>query len=553
MADSAVAADEHPSTTVAVREFRQVILYPVQLVPVPGHSHTQANWKRLMEVDCAWQDVTDDFANADGPTIERHYTEFAGFMPDVQRFLYGDEGSAADASGHGLSPVHVFRRGDIAQAAVTLLAGEAPILFDVTRIELYFFYDIDLAILVVEIAGRDLTLAQAQETLFRFGRAYPGAWQADGRPVHCAEVRLLDAAGGEVVASDYADKQRYLDSVVAHRAPYVAAHWAHLLNPLTPHHAGAAGKVPYRQVEPEQMAYLAYLAVDEPQRISRADWLRLGLGAPPGQPGHSPFGVGYLDDFEARCCYDRYWAPDRRDTLITSRMICSGSVFVMVGDAARPGFTDAHMGALAKFRHQYLLLALIAHFHRASLLVFRDRLVSAMSLLRDYSTENMKRFRREIRLTHENFLRFTHRYWFHDVSHQGPARDLFARWVAELGTDRLFAEVREEVADMVEYLDSDSLRRQANTIVRLTVVTFFGLIGTVTIGFLGMNLVDLSEGEWHEKLLTMIAVFVPIAALTIYTAAKSQRLSEFLEALSSTRLSFRQKLAALARVWRDGS
>ena len=42
--------------------------------------------------------------------------------------------------------------------------------------------------------------------------------------------------------------------------------------------------------------------------------------------------------------------------------------------------------------------------------------------------------------------------------------------------------------DMNEYLDSDSLRRQANTVLRLTVVTTFGLIGTVATGFLGMNL-----------------------------------------------------------------
>src|SRR4029434_9747808 len=114
----------------------------------------------------------------------------------------------------------------------------------------------------------------------------------------------------------------------------------------------------------------------------------------------------------------------------------------MVGDADNSHFIDCEKGILTKFRHQYFLLGLIAHFHRATLLVFRNRLVSAMSLLSDYSAETVKRFKREIRLTHENFLRFTHRYWFHDVSNQGPASDLFDRWVAQLGTDRLFAEVR---------------------------------------------------------------------------------------------------------------
>jgi hypothetical protein len=45
-------------------------------------------------------------------------------------------------------------------------------------------------------------------------------------------------------------------------------------------------------------------------------------------------------------------------------------------------------------------------------------------------------------------------------------------------------------------------------------------------------------------------VFVPVAALTFYTAAKSQRLTEFLEAVSDRRLPLRRKLAALVRVWR---
>jgi len=54
---------------------------------------------------------------------------------------------------------------------------------------------------------------------------------------------------------------------------------------------------------------------------------------------------------------------------------------------------------------------------------------------------------------------------------------------------------------MSHYLDSDSLRRQANTVIRLTVVTTFGLIGTVTTGFLGMNLIAAADQPPLEKLL----------------------------------------------------
>jgi hypothetical protein len=97
-------------------------------------------------------------------------------------------------------------------------------------------------------------------------------------------------------------------------------------------------------------------------------------------------------------------------------------------------------------------------------------------------------FQRAIRQLLEIFLRFTHRYWFHDISEQAAPKALFNMCAEHLGLDPLYAEVKERIHDMDEYLDSDSLRRQANTVVRLTVVTIFGLIGTITTGFLGMNI-----------------------------------------------------------------
>ncbi len=103
---------------------------------------------------------------------------------------------------------------------------------------------------------------------------------------------------------------------------------------------------------------------------------------------------------------------------------------------------------------------------------------------------------------------------------------------------------------MNSYLEADSLRRQANTVVRLTVVTIFGLIGTVSTGFLGMNLLAEADSPWSRKLLIFGAVFGLVLALTVYTMAKSKRLSDFLDALSDERLTLWQKVKSLALVWR---
>lgn len=61
-------------------------------------------------------------------------------------------------------------------------------------------------------------------------------------------------------------------------------------------------------------------------------------------------------------------------------------------------------------------------------------------------------FRREIRQTQEIFLRFTHRYWFSEVSDQPMARDLFRMWSDHLSLKRLHADLREEIQDMLNYL-----------------------------------------------------------------------------------------------------
>jgi Mg2+ and Co2+ transporter CorA len=182
--------------------------------------------------------------------------------------------------------------------------------------------------------------------------------------------------------------------------------------------------------------------------------------------------------------------------------------------------------------------------------MFSDRLVEALKRLDTADPDSVKRFKRSIRASFEGFLRFTHRYWFHDISEQAQVRALFRLCADHLELDPLYAEVKERIGDMSAYLDADSLRRQANTVVRLTVVTILGLIGTVTTGFLGMNLLAEADAPMPRRVLIFGAVFVLTTLLTVYTMAKSKRLSDFLDALSEERLSVWMKAKAFAAVWR---
>ncbi len=103
---------------------------------------------------------------------------------------------------------------------------------------------------------------------------------------------------------------------------------------------------------------------------------------------------------------------------------------------------------------------------------------------------------------------------------------------------------------MNSYLDTDSLRRQANTVVKLTVVTTFGLIGTVATGFLGMNLLAEADSPIERRVFLFLLVLAAAILMTLYTVSKSKRMSDFLDALSDERLSMRAKFGALVDVWR---
>lgn len=88
--------------------------------------------------------------------------------------------------------------------------------------------------------------------------------------------------------------------------------------------------------------------------------------------------------------------------------------------------------------------------------------------------------------------------------------------------------------------------------VRLTVVTIFGLVGTVTTGFLGTNLIAEADAPLPVKLVFFAATLMAALWLTFYTIAKSTRRSDFLDVMSDERLSTWAKVKMFLGVWRRG-
>jgi Mg2+ and Co2+ transporter CorA len=113
----------------------------------------------------------------------------------------------------------------------------------------------------------------------------------------------------------------------------------------------------------------------------------------------------------------------------------------------------------------------------------------------------------------------------------------------------MYQEVKEELRDMGQYLDSNVQRQQSTTIVRLTVVTTFSMIGTVTTGLLGMNLIAEADAPTSTRLTYFFVTTLVTALLMLLAILKSKQLSNMMDVLADDQKSLRTRLAALGKPW----
>lgn len=531
-----------------VRLFHASLVWPLHLEPIAASGSEGRYWEVFESRTEAshWRRIDDEFMEDAGQFKERHYREFVSFLPYVQRFLYGEGRSrhAPSDDPPGGSPMHVFRRKDIAGLRLILRKGQAPIELEIVHLDLYFFHDLDVIQLNLEVRATDLPLDTVRDILFRFGRAYPSGWEEGGEGLH--NVYLAEWLGhdGQVIArSDAEKREKYLSYVCEHRSPCVSEHWACLLRPMALSHSDEPGDLRYRLIEYQRMPMMAYLAIDEPRKLSREEWVRLGLASMLHPNESLPINEPGVIEFEKRFCHDRFWTDSEAGP--NTRFICTGNTFTVVGDAAFPFFVDGERGVLAQFRHQYFVVFLIAHLHRAALLAFSEVLADAVNDLDIRDDVSVRRFKRRIRANFETFLRFTHRYWFHELSERPHVQAMYRLCSNHLHNDAMYDDVHDEIREMSHYLDSDSQRRQSNTVVRLTVITILGLIATVTTGYFGMNIIAFGEGPVLERALHGLLATSVFIGLVLFAVAKSKRMSDFLEALSDERLTLGGKFRAL--------
>nr|WP_294516624.1 hypothetical protein [uncultured Rhodopila sp.] len=476
-------------TNPELKVFREILMWPLRL---EGGSASRGEITEkaaeLLEASAEWhrhKDLYDRSGAAvskQGKQDERNYAEFVYFHPFVQNFLYPVPGGEPPA-------LRLYYRKDVHVIALTAWNAveqhEFAVELKVERLHLYLF-ELGIVVLVLEVVHDpasgsppveldpspistrhrpSLSLHDAQAVLDKLRHAYPAYWDG-GRPGHCPiSVRLVGARDTVLAEETFHNDpgHAFTNFVSTHHHPPFAGHWRYLLKPLAPRAEAGDRGVGYCHLLDERIPVLAFLAFDNPRALTEHDFARLCFADEPGSSAAPPYSPSILAGFADTYCYDRYWPPTAEPATawMNTRYLCSGYAFVVTGSAAPDSFLLGD--GLVHFRRHYFQLGLIAQFHKAALLAIENELAEAVRHLTSGPGQAAatRTLRNGIEAVHVELMRFTHRYWFLEVSNQVQARELFALWQRHLGTERLYDHVLREVKDIYGYLSAQADTRTA--------------------------------------------------------------------------------------------
>ena len=189
--------------------------------------------------------------------------------------------------------MRVFRRHDIAGRARGR-RGRAMrrSRCDVVHVDLYFFFDVDVVLLNVEVGADDLSLAQAQEHPLPLRPRLPGRLGRAGRGAALHEQRRM---AGAPTAACWRAPMRSSAKPSSRTWPSTARRASRrtgpaLMQPLVSDHSDEAGALRFRQIEYYRMPVMAYLALDDPRapHAQRLHPARRSSPAPPSRASADP-------------------------------------------------------------------------------------------------------------------------------------------------------------------------------------------------------------------------------------------------------------------------
>ncbi len=529
-----------PATTPEVAHYTEVLTLPFRVakkayalesfslneVSALLSKATDAHWKSIVAGDIVPIDLAGKPIAARWHKFQ-HYQALAYFHQTVRSFLFGSTTAASTTNTELTSTndyLQWYRNDKVKSLVVDVEYGDAcyEIIFTIVRCDLVLMQP-DVGMLQLELQAiiddnNPLPLGLLQQTRDMLRRLYAPyfnfytVWKGGHFPTR---VILKDAEGKALFTSCFDENKpdEYVHNTMGgdlvprniEQMP-IAPHWRYLLTPFNVTSCDSITKPEqdsYMIVPPgdDRLPSMAFIAVDDPRKISEGDWVRLGFADAPGTDV-LPYSRASLTGFETRYCYDRFWHSPADSTEAPSRIMNCGYAFTQIGSSKDSYFfMNAENGAFVAFRQLYVRMGLIAHFQKTALLGATARL-SALSE-RITPTDKLKPHLKpyddrytEIKEFYKHFIEFTHVFWFDEVSPQEQGQVLFDMWQRELRTKELYTEVRQELKDLMDYVNAEQAHRQTATTEQFTrTATVLGGVGVVA-GLLGMNFLPFENGAY---------------------------------------------------------
>lgn len=496
--------------------------------PFSTEAHSIAEMEK--KITAPWTLVPDGRIPADEGLLSRetwvamqHWAAMSYFHPTARSFLFGSKTVRGDDACNqtGNDYLRVYRRSDV-RALTVQTSGwhKASIRFSVVRCDLSLFQP-DVAVLqlelVADVSGGPISLAAVQTARDQLRRLYPPyfdgsfSWKGGHFPLSVA----LEFAVAEPPATYKFDSESHIEQLLgtALETPPIsllpkdiehlpiAAHWAALLHPLNIDDWIPPGD--------DRLPSLAFLGVDDVHRIPEGDWHRITFADPHGTD-ELPYARQFMSDRFGQFTYDRFWHNSGDSTDSPSRILNCGYAFTVVGnDNDTNFFANPQNGMMASFRQIYARLGLVAHFQKTALLGASARLSYLAERgkngeLKEYDDSVRSA---EIRQFYSHFLEFTQVYWFDEISPQEQGVELFAMWQRSLRTKELYDEVRQELRDLVEFVNVEEQKKQTLAQRRFArTAAVVGGLGVVA-GLLGMNILPFEAGKFSPEKFSSEASF----------------------------------------------
>jgi hypothetical protein len=411
----------------------------------------------------------------------RDYQAYSYFHPFVRRFWY-DKNKVAR-----------FRRTDIKEFHVRPSGQGMPtVTFNVNLCELIRF-EPNIGLLHVELESTGaLPLNVVQACLDQVRRIYPPYFDKyqeswTGGYHYPLEVHLVDMNGNKLEDSfssflgnaqaSQGERNKLLEAAQSFRTEnskpqsYLwAKHWQHLLQPLITDSQDVDGVYAIQLGDDRAgiASYIAFENIEHLKNLGRGNWVRLCFADAPGTD-RLPYSRKQLGNFESRFCYDRFWFAKGESNDAPSRIMNCGYAFTWAGAESDTGyFSNKLNGAPAIFEEIYVPMAIIAHYLRAALLT-ASVLLSELSELseRDKEGRPTKLDRKAFENFYLHFIAFTQTFWFDEISPQEQAIKHFSMWREHLRIQELYDEVRQELKDATELINTEIMQEQSKQATKL--------------------------------------------------------------------------------------